>query len=524
MSVDWDLLIENHLEKGEKKMSLDLLMESIGEVLAEADDSFLISEQQGGGRFSVNIPIPRLVPTEAWGDPKNISRQDVDKVFSVFRKAASVKDRISMINSFLDPATARRKAPGGKVNTLLSVMQVIEALQAALNDYSESSAGFVFEGFMAALTGGRQEAGRVGGTLPIEDFITETGENVSLKLLSPKTNIHGSFTNLIDYLFVRGASEIKYLVAYKLVESSTVTELAIWDFIINRNNIVDVMEQSGNTNKTFGDKAAEVKQWIQRYEETPEWRQQMAALMSQTPGYSKIRGILLKTGDEEEEEEEEKDKKPDNTYAIRIAKERLAKIESDVEQAAKNFASGKGPDFEKWWSENVSDESLEKAGRLSAGQKNSTKKALKKAFDSASGKLSESFFGDFDAREKSLLSEAKGSSGAGGEEKDGGAQWSISGTQMQKMRSLINLDYYGQINFSQGNIDELSKIYIDKLGEDIMTILNATKEFTEKIGTYFIAENRGEAASANKEARDQGKIIVDALEKDPTGTTGEEIT
>jgi hypothetical protein len=429
-----------------------------------------------------------------------------------------------MINSFLDPAAARRKAPGGKVNTLLSVMQVIEALQAALNDYSESSAGFVFEGFMAALTGGRQEAGRVGGTLPIEDFITETGENVSLKLLSPKTNIHGSFTNLIDYLFIRGASEIKYLIAYKKVESSTVTELAIWDFIINRNNIVDVMEQSGNANKTFGDKAAEVKQWIQKYEETPEaeWRQQMAALMSQTPGYSKIRGILLKTGDEEEEEE--KEKKPDNTYANRIARERYAKIESDVEQAAKNFASGKGPDFEKWWSENVSDESLEKAGKLSAWSKKDAKRKQKKKFDSASGKLSESFFGDFDAREKSLLSEAKGSSGAGDKEKDGGAQWSISGTQMQKMRSLINLDYYGEINFSQGNIDELSKIYIDKLGEDIMTILNATKEFTEKIGTYFVAENRGEAASANKEARDQGKIIVDALEKDPTGTTGEETT
>jgi len=520
MSVDWDLLIENHLDKGEKKMSLGLLMESISEVLAEVEEqeSFLISEQQGGGRFSVNIPIPKLIPTEAWGNPENISRQDVDKVFSVFRKAASVKDRISMINSFLDPAAAKRKAPGGKVNTLLSVMQVIEALQAALNDYSESSAGFVFEGFMAALTGGRQEAGRVGGTLPIEDFITETGENVSLKLLSPKTSIHGSFTNLIDYLFVRGgekSSEIKYLIAYKKVESSEVTELAIWDFIINRNNIVDVMDQSGNANKTFGDKAAEVKQWIQKYDGSPEWRQQMAALMSQTPGYDKKRGILLKTGDEEEKE---KEKKPDNTYANRIAKERYAKIESGVEQAAKNFASGKGPDFEKWWSENVSDEQLEKAGRLSAGQKNTTKKALKKVFDSASGKLSESFFGDFDAREKSLLSEAKGSSA------DGGAQWSISGAQMQNMRSLINLDYYGEINFSQGNIDELSKIYIDKLGEDIMTILNATKEFTEKIGTYFVAENRGEAASANKEARDQGKIIVDALEKDPTGTTGKETT
>ncbi len=44
-------------------------------------------------------------------------------------------------------------------------MMIIEALQACLNDYSESSAGFVFEGFMAAVTGGKQIAGRVGGTL-----------------------------------------------------------------------------------------------------------------------------------------------------------------------------------------------------------------------------------------------------------------------------------------------------------------------------------------------------------------------
>ena len=38
MSVDWDLLVENHLNKGEKKMSLGLLMESINEVLAEVGE------------------------------------------------------------------------------------------------------------------------------------------------------------------------------------------------------------------------------------------------------------------------------------------------------------------------------------------------------------------------------------------------------------------------------------------------------------------------------------------------------
>ena len=109
-------------------------------------------------------------------------------------------------------------------------MMIIEALQATLNDYNEASAGFVFEAFMAALTGGFQESGRVGGTLPIEDFATRAGENVSLKLLGPDTPIHGSFTNLMDYLFIRGGEglpEIKYLIAYfyAVCKLGTFTEL-----------------------------------------------------------------------------------------------------------------------------------------------------------------------------------------------------------------------------------------------------------------------------------------------------------
>ena len=219
MSIDWDLLIESHFDN-KKNNTLKVLTEAVREVMAEmpVKDDILLTEDvaQSGGRFSMSIPIPRLVPTEAWGDPDSISREDINEIFNVFRKGAGIEERIEYMNSFLSPETARRKAPGGKVNTLLRMMQIIEALQAAINDYSESSAGFVFEGFMAALTGGRQEAGRVGGTLPIEDFITGKGDNVSLKLLSPGTGVHGSFTNLVDYLFLRGDAgepSILYLVA-----------------------------------------------------------------------------------------------------------------------------------------------------------------------------------------------------------------------------------------------------------------------------------------------------------------------
>ena len=122
-------------------------------------------------------------------------------------------------------------------------MMVVEALQATLNDFNESAAGFVFEAFMSALTGGKQITGKIGGTLPIEDFVAfsdygeDSGVPVSLKLLTLGGPTKGSYTNLVDYLVVRGAPMIKYIVAYKVVESdANVGELQFWEFEVNREN------------------------------------------------------------------------------------------------------------------------------------------------------------------------------------------------------------------------------------------------------------------------------------------------
>jgi len=46
-----------------------------------------------------------------------------------------------------------------------------------------------------------------------------------------------------------------------------------------------------------------------------------------------------------------------------------------------------------------------------------------------------------------------------------------------------------------------------------MTLLENTKNFSENIGRYFSADDRSEAAMANKTARDQGKEIVTSLEE-----------
>lgn len=539
MTNKLDTLVENFLNPPTKKteqISIADLVSLIGEVESTLKSSKILKEQQGGGRFSFSIPIPKLTPTEAWGNPSSQSRMDIDRIFASVVKQGDIKQRIEHVNSFLDPKRAQGKAPGGKINTVLNMLQIIEALQAALNDYNESSAGFVFEGFMAALTGGKQISGRVGGTLPIEDFITgEQGapkESVSLKLLSPQTGIHGSFTNLIDYLYIRGGSgepSIKYLIAYKNTEGENVSKLAIFDFVLTRENFVSAMVKSGNQS-LFGDGGKQFENHINNWENSGQWRLQMAQILKQTPGYDQRRGMFIKNLDEQGNRKETEEKvKADGKagYSKRTTAGYRDNLITAAEQAGIAFANNEGNDFEQWFDNNVTDEQLTRIGidvnnkKTAKTKIQNLKNELKAKFDAAStesvNKLSESYFGDFHLNEKkSLLLEGKGGSG------DGGAQWEITGPALTSMKSIINTRFYGEINLSQANIDELTKIYIDKIGDDLMKLLKTTKDFTENIGKYFTAENRTEAISANKTAISQGGQIITSLASDPTGVSSEQ--
>ena len=84
---------------------------------------------------------------------------------------------------------------------------------------------------------------------------------------------------------------------------------------------------------------------------------------------------------------------------------------------------------------------------------------------------------------------------------------------MNDIQFIAGTTSYGELDMSQGNIDQLVKIYIEKLGDDLMSLLENTKNFSENIGRYFSADDRSEAAMANRTARDQGKEIVTSLEE-----------
>jgi hypothetical protein len=469
-------------------------------------------KKKRGGRFSYKIDIPALVPNEAWGDPKSQSREDIERIFASITRQPDIKSRILHINSFIDPNEAVNKARGGRFNAVLNMMQIIESLQACLNDYSESSAGFVFEGFMAAVTGGKQIAGRVGGTLPIEDFVTGNDEPVSLKLLSPDTGIHGSFTNLIDYLFIRGGSgvpQIKYLIARKNTEDDNISELAIWDFIIDRNNFIDIMGESNNEASLLGKMGPTLAGHIRGWQDSPEWKLQMFQILQQTPGYTKGRGMFYKNLDAEGNFDEQAALPPD-PQRKRDKFDKAARVQgiglNAAEQAESDAATGKGS-FEAWLTNHpeITDEK--------------TIKGLKRAYDKAyaaaikekgAEPVSESYFGTFHEREKMLMKEERLLAESG---KEGGSQWTITRTEMTNMRKLATVQFYGILNLSAENIDKCANIYIEKMEGDVMTLLETTKGFSENIGKYFSSKRRDHASGYAKEAIDDGNTIVDTLKK-----------
>ena len=88
---------------------------------------------------------------------------------------------------------------------------------------------------------------------------------------------------------------------------------------------------------------------------------------------------------------------------------------------------------------------------------------------------------------------------------------------MSKIRSVAETRFYGELDMSQGNIDELVTIYTEKIGDDLINLLETTKDFSENIGRYFSADNRSEAVQANQQAIAQGGQIITSLAADPAG-------
>ena len=97
----------------------------------------------------------------------------------------------------------------------------------------------------------------------------------------------------------------------------------------------------------------------------------------------------------------------------------------------------------------------------------------------------------------------------------GVSQFAASLPQIERLGDTINLEYYGVLDLSQGNIDKLAEIYSETLGDQIKLLLTRTKDLTDNISAYFSEKQRSRAQAAGVTAQQKAKEVKDVLEEDP---------
>ena len=487
------------------------------------------------------IMLPNYQPSEAWGDPTHVDRKQIDGIFQIVRGGHNIGKRIESLNSFLDVAAAKRKR---SARVIINTMIVIEALKAAMNHFNESSAGFVFEAFMAALTQGRQEAGRVGGTLPIEDFIAwseggGTEEPVSLKLLGKKTNVKGSFSNLVDYLFVRNADKdtpaIKYLVAYKHPdvghdgkeipskvegEKGDVGALEIHEFVITRNNLIGFL--NGGSAKTKGlvshiDNDA----YQSALGQGPNGVHVAMQMLKGSTGYN-VSGMLQC----KKNVEWLTDKGWDLAAAISdlggtgageyLGPEGMSKEDhTEAWRKTKYLASLDPDEFDPETAQCAASENEVEAANIEEQ------------------KLHENWspMGAFHTREKNIMQRLL----TEGKEEKHGTQWEVSFNMIKSLSgapvrggaraggALEDFAYLelGTLDFTTKTFGAVAEVYAKTLEGDITDLLGAIHKMTENINRYFNEPRRNTAIDAGKDAQKNMTDAEEALSQDVKRETHE---
>ena len=192
------------------------------------------------------LSLPKYTPSEDRGKSESESRIEIKKFVENIR-GKTIQDRFDFLMKIQQPKSGIKST-----RRIISSIILLESLKSLLNAYGASTAGYVFEGFIAALMNGEQVTDPPEGSLPIEDVMAFTYEGkrpgipVSLKLLREKGDTKGSFRNLVDSLYRRGSKGMAYIVVFK--EGEEGMQLRIKEFTFTNRNMVPILSEGAGTN------------------------------------------------------------------------------------------------------------------------------------------------------------------------------------------------------------------------------------------------------------------------------------
>lgn len=190
--------------------------------------------------------LPKFVPNELWGQSGSAARKEI-KTFIKQLGGRTLQDRLRFLMRLQEENTNITST-----SRIISTLILLESLRAIIISYGSSPAGFVFEGFIAALMNGDQVTEgdeKTTGPLPIEDVMAftydgqRTGIPYSLKLLKKGGEVKGSFRNLMISLF--GGDGMGYVVANKIGDPKGKDfKISIREFYFTSDNIIEILSMN----------------------------------------------------------------------------------------------------------------------------------------------------------------------------------------------------------------------------------------------------------------------------------------
>ena len=221
-----DILEIEYDKAKEKKNTIDFssLLEmveraydTIGvEIVGEAKEGKDAVSTEKKETETINIALPFVQLSEAWGKPGSAQRSDVAKFIDQMgapvipgNPVETLRNRLRQLQSFTTTILEGSLASGEGmlVSQVISNILILDSLSSIVTageeeQYSASPAGFIFEGFLAALAGGDSTQVKPKESVSTEDITIDLGTDaggvpVSLKLLRRAGKVHGSISDLV---------------------------------------------------------------------------------------------------------------------------------------------------------------------------------------------------------------------------------------------------------------------------------------------------------------------------------------
>jgi hypothetical protein len=254
-SIDGALKV---LKENKKAKPFDLLAELERRLRLSETDETVVSPTK-----KIDIKLPVLKISEAWGRTGNSDR-DIIESFASKIAGDTLEAKLKGMNDILDGSGVDADISG-----LLSTMMICEILSSILRDFTESAGGFVFEGFLAGLFGGKsvqitkpEDIGSGAAGKPITDVILND-KHYSLKLLGQTTVVKGSFKNMVEHF--ADYNHVVYLDARRIGKDKG---LEFGEFEITLPGFLDVFVtpflREVTTKGTRIDSSAEFKKFLQK--------------------------------------------------------------------------------------------------------------------------------------------------------------------------------------------------------------------------------------------------------------------